>query len=370
LSYHTFDYPATVRQSQRTLALARQLENRELIAGSLNTLAYAEALLGQVSACQSHMEEAKELYAALGNRALEVDCLTIIALTKIWQGEIGVGIGDARTAFTISQEIDNPWGQISSSNVLAFGLMDKGDYEEALYVAQQGRQQAQAHDLVLVSFLNLLILGIIHRAMMALEAAQAVHQEAAVLSERAGSPALAEMIAAQLCADYALAGDWETAIRYVRQALALRKYNALPLVISPLWLETEALLRGGDVTQAREDCRRWGELVSHIPRYRLSHLRSLAALAEWDGYRKEAIAHLKEANALAEAMGLPGEQWSILINLAQLYPEAEQQQVAKEQAAEIANRLAGGIGDEALREAFITGCSAANSASVITLANG
>jgi DNA-binding SARP family transcriptional activator/tetratricopeptide (TPR) repeat protein len=370
LSYHTFDYPATVRHSQRTLALARQLENRELIAGSLNTLAYAEALLGQVSACQSHMEEAKELYAALGNRALEVDCLTIIALTKIWQGEIGVGIGDARTAFTISQEIDNPWGQISSSNVLAFGLMDKGDYEEALYVAQQGRQQAQAHDLVLVSFLNLLILGIIHRAMMALEAAQAVHQEAAVLSERAGSPALAEMIAAQLCADYALAGDWETAIRYVRQALALRKYNALPLVISPLWLETEALLRGGDVTQAREDCRRWGELVSHIPHYRLSHLRSLAALAEWDGYRKEAIAHLKEANALAEAMGLPGEQWSILINLAQLYPEAEQQQVAKEQAAEIANRLAGGIGDEALREAFITGCSAANSASVITLANG
>jgi tetratricopeptide (TPR) repeat protein len=156
----------------------------------------------------------------------------------------------------------------------------------------------------------------------------------------------------------------------VRQALALRKYNALPLVIAPLWLETEALLRGGDVTQAHEDCQRWGKLVSHIPRYRLSHLRSLAVLAGWDGDREQAIAYLEEAKALAEMMGLPGEQWPILAKLAQLYPEAEQQQVAKEQAAEIANRLAREIGDEALREAFITGCSAANSASVITLANG
>jgi hypothetical protein len=40
LSHHTFDYPATVHHSQQTLALARELENRELIAVSLNTLAY------------------------------------------------------------------------------------------------------------------------------------------------------------------------------------------------------------------------------------------------------------------------------------------------------------------------------------------
>ena len=338
LAYHTFDYPTTLLHSRQTLALARELDNRELIAGSLNTLAYAEALLGQVRACQAHMEEAKNLYAALGNKALEVDCLTIIAVTKIWLGQVEASIADSRTAYAISREIDNPWGQIHSSAVLAAGLMDKGDYEEALYVARQGRQQAQTHDLVLVSFLNLLVLGMVHRALLALQTAQAVHLEAAALSERAQLESFAEMSATELCADCALAGDWETATRYARQALASRKYIALPLVVSPRWPETEALLRGGDIELARDDAQRWGELVGHIPRYRLPHLRSLAVLAEWEGNRGQAIAYLEEANALAEQIGLPGEQWPILARLGELYQaigDEEKAQSAFEQAAEI-----------------------------------
>lgn len=355
LAYHTFDYPATVLHSQRTLALAREVDNQELMAGSLNTLAYAEALLGQVRACQAHMEEAKTRYATLGNRALEADCLTIIALVKMWQGQTEAGIVDARAAYSISQEIDNPWGQIASSAVLAFGLMDKGDYEEALHFARQGRQQAQAHDMVLVSFLNLLVLGMVHRALLALEPARAAHLEAADLNERAQSEAFAEMIAAELCADCVLAGEWEVATRYARQALALRKYTALPLVISPRWPETEALLRGGDVELAREDARKWGELVGHIPRYRLPHLRSLAMLAEWDGDIKQAIAHLEEALSLAEEIGLPGEQWPILAKLGELYKasgDEEKRRQASAQATEIIRVLAAKIDDENLKDSF------------------
>ncbi|MCZ7568765.1 MAG: AAA family ATPase [Ardenticatenaceae bacterium] len=359
LAYHTFDYPTTVRHSQQAVALARELGNQELMAGSLNTLAYAEFLLGQVRACQAHMEEAKTRYATLGNRALEADCLTIIALVKMCQGQLEAGIADAHTAYTISQEIDNPWGQIASSAVLAFGLMDKGDYEEALRFARQGRQQAQAHDMVLVSFLNLLVFGMVYRALLASESARAAHLEAAGLNERAGSQSFAEMTAAQLCADCALAGDWEAATRYARQALASRKYTALPLVISPRWPETEALLRGGEVELAREDVRTWGELVSHIPRYRLPHLHSLALLAEWDGDMKQAITHLEEALSLAEQIGLPGEEWPILAKLGELYRangDEEQAQRAFGKAAEIIQALAAKIDDEDLRAGFLAAC--------------
>ena len=356
LAYHTFDYPTTVRHSRQALALARELANQALIAGSLNTLAYAEALLGQVGACQSHMEEAKDLYATLGNKALEVDCLTIIALTKIWLGQIEAGIVDARAAYTISREIDNPWGQISSSAVLAFGLMDKGDYEAALSVAQQGRQQAQAHDLVLVSFLNLLILGMVHRALLALAAARSAHLEAAALSERAQSESFAEMSAAQLCADCALAGEWEEATRYAREALSHRKYDVMPLVISQSWPETEALLRAGEVELAHEDARRWGELIGHIPRYRLPHLRSLALLAEWEGDTQQALAHLQEALALAEQIGLPGEQWQILARLGKLYKVIGREGQARHafgKAGELIQALAAKIGDEKLKAGFL-----------------
>ncbi|MCC7360315.1 MAG: AAA family ATPase [Anaerolineales bacterium] len=349
LAYHTFDYPATRRHSQQSLALARELNNPELIAGSLNTLAYAEALLGQARACHAHMEEAKRIYAALGNRALEVDCLTIMAVVNLWQGHLATSLADARTAHAISQAIGNPWGQIHSSSVLAGGLLDQGDYGEALRVAEQGRQLAPGHDLVLVSLLNLLILGAVHRATLDMTAAQAVHLEAAKLIEATPSALLAEMAAAELCADFALAGAWPEAGRYAREALASRQYDAVPLLVSPHWLETEALLRCGEVDQAREDARRWGKLVGHLPRYRLAHLRSQAVLAGWEGDQKRAIALFEEAQALAEDIGLPGEQWPILAALAQLYPEAAQRQAAKDEAAQIITHLAAQIeADEVL----------------------
>lgn len=360
LAYHTFDYPTTVHHCQQALALARELDNRELIAGSLNTLAYAEALLGQVGAAQADMQEAKDLYATLGNRALEADCLTIIGLTKIWQGQIESSIADTRAAFAISREIDNPWGVISSSTVLAFGLVDNGDYEEALSVARHGRQQAQAHDLVLVSFLNLLVLGMVYRALLAPGAARSAHLEAAALGERAPSESFAGMSAAQLCADYALAGEWEEATRYAREALSHRNYDVLPLVVSVLWPETEALLRGGDIELARDDARRWGELVGHIPRYRLLHLRSLAALAEWEGDRGQAIAHLEEARSLAGQIGLPGELWPILEKLGELYRaigDEGQGRQALDKAGEIIQALAARIDDEGLRARFLESAS-------------
>jgi tetratricopeptide (TPR) repeat protein len=212
--------------------------------------------------------------------------------------------------------------------------------------------------MVLVSFLNLLVFGMVYRALLALEPARAAHLEAAALNERAQAEAFAEMIAAELCGDCALAGEWETATRYAREALALRKYTALPLVMSPRWLETEALLRGGAVELAREDAQRWGALVGQIPRYRLPHLRSLALLAEWDGSREQAIAHLEEANALAEAIGLPGEQWQLLAKLGELYQASGAAQQARaraafERAAEIAQALAAKLDDRGLRAGFL-----------------
>lgn len=161
--------------------------------------------------------------------------------------------------------------------MLAFGLTDAGAYQAALQIAKHGRQRARDHDMVLVRFLNLLVLGMVCRALLAPEPARAADLEAADLNQRVQSEPRAEMIAAHLCADYALAGDWQTAGGYARQALALRNYSALPLVIAASWLETEALLRCGDSELAHDAARRQGALIGHIPRYRLPHLRSLAA---------------------------------------------------------------------------------------------
>jgi hypothetical protein len=319
LAHHLFDFQTSRRHSARALALARDLDNQALIAGALNSLAYAHLLSGDLTPGERYMAEARALYAALGNRALEADCLTAMAAANIWQGQVDQGIVAARAAYAINREIENPWGQIYSSNWLAAGLLDKSLYEEALQAAQEGQRQAQNHDFVPVAAFNLLILGQVYRALGAPEAALAVHQEARNRSQGGRSQSLADMVAAELCADYALMAKWPEAQVYAREALAQRTYAALPLVISPRWLETEALLRSGDGKLAREDAHRWGELVGHIPRFRLPHLRSLALLAEWEGALEQAIAYLAAALALAGEIGLRGEEEQILAALDRLY---------------------------------------------------
>jgi len=301
LTHHRFDFSASLMHSERALALTRDLGQREMIARTLNSLAYAHSLLGQLDRGEPEMREAQHIYVELGNRAMEVDCRTALAAIKIWQGQVDAGIAEARIAHALSQAISNPWGQIYSSNWLAMGLMDRSMYDEALKVAQEAHDIAQTHDFMPVVIFNCLILGNVHRTLMQFDAALEIHREVEAMNVQPG-PVLSQ-IKAELCTDFAFNGDWDSALKYAREALMYRQYHELPLVLSPRWTETEALIRGGDIDAAQQDAVRWGELVSHIPRLRIPHLRSLACLASGQ-IKKE---YLREAAALAESMGLLGE---------------------------------------------------------------
>jgi hypothetical protein len=153
-----------------------------------------------------------------------------------------------------------------------------------------------------VAVINLLILGSIQRAHGNLEQARDLHLAAQALSQQEGTPAFGDVVAAELCSDCALLGDWTAATGHARAAVAARAYTALPLVIPLRWIETEALLRAGETRLAQEDARRWGALVANVPRLRLSHLASLVVLAEHAGDTAAANAYGEEARALAEVM--------------------------------------------------------------------
>ena len=79
-------------------------------------------------------------------------------------------------------------------------------------------------------------------------------------------------------------------------------------------------------------------------------------LAQWDGDTTQTIAHLEAANALAEEIGLPGEQWQILAVLGELYRAKADEARTREalgQAAQIVQTLATKIDDEGLRAGFL-----------------
>ena len=176
------------------------------------------------------------------------------------------------------------------------------------------------------------------------------------LIETMGSPPLIEALAAQLCADCALAGTWEEARSYALQALENRTDYFIPSMKLTLWYETDALVRAGEIERATEDVRRYGERIGTSRRYRISHLRALAVLAENLGEVDTAIEHLQEAAQLAEVIGLPGELWLIQAAQGEMYlkrGEKAQARSAFELAADIVQRLADSISDLGQRANFL-----------------
>jgi Flp pilus assembly protein TadD len=71
----------------------------------------------------------------------------------------------------------------------------------------------------------------------------------------------------------------------------------------------------------------------------------------------KAIAHLREAVALAAAIGLPGERWQIQAALGELHDERGEREAARAaftQAAAIVRGLADRINNDALRADFLS----------------
>src|SRR6185369_9342625 len=102
----------------------------------------------------------------------------IVAIIQVNAGRVTDGITAARAGIAIGEEVENPWGRANCAHPLARGLLDQGEWGEALDVARAGVAAARAagHPPTLV--FNLLALGAVYRAHAALEAAYAAHREA------------------------------------------------------------------------------------------------------------------------------------------------------------------------------------------------
>lgn len=190
--------------------------------------------------------------------------------------------------------------------------------------------------------------------------ARRILAEAVAVAETFDLGGMYVTILSQLCMHSAAAGEWEAAYQFALKAIALRKRAGAALAVWDFYrqYQTEALLRGGDERQARADVQRLGESLGTNQRFRLTYLRSLAVLAEWEGQSEQAISHLHEAAGIAADLGLPAEQWQIQARLARVYEawgEPVQAHSAWARAAAMIQGLAQAIGDEVLRSRFLAG---------------
>ena len=379
------DPASALPHGEQALSLARKSLDQELETRSLSLLGLIHIRGGDFEEAIRCLEASLVLYArlrneqsasrelslahflsgspptqTLTNRATEGLCWGHLAFAQVHAGQVQSSLRSGRLGLAFSKESKNVWAQVNTTFCLTYGLLDAGMYEEALVLMQQTMALARTLPPTVNFQRFLTALGSTYQAVQQWEEAQAALEEAVAVAETLGLRPTRVPALSQLCMNWALAGDWEAAYRSAVKAIAIRKgYGAalIPLDFSPQY-ETEALLRGGEECQAREEVQRLGERVGSYQRFRIVYLRSLATIAAWEGQSERAIDHLCEAAQLAAELGLPGEQWQIQAALGSLYEAAgkpAQADTAWAKASRIVQGLAEGIGDKALRMRFLAG---------------
>jgi DNA-binding SARP family transcriptional activator len=311
LGFYDFDAPKIIAHGQRALAIARELGAVELMARCLNVLSYGKKQGGQLGEAERYAGEARTLFQSMGNRAMEVDSMCVMASICMNQGRVEEGLALARTAYDVSTEIGNVWGQVNSMYHLAFVSLERGAVPEALEMAERCVTLTEEFKLQVLQVNGYILLGIVQRTLGARDEACTTHVTALDLAQQIASPALKAAAAIELCTDYALLERWRDAETAALEA-ATGKSNLFVLAFGlSRWHVTEALLRSGQVQLAIEDLERWKARIEESPRHRISYLHAVAVLAHTQGRNDSAIAALQEALALAQALQLESEQKEI-----------------------------------------------------------
>ena len=381
MTYGAGAFEHSGRLARKALASARALEVRpDLIARALETLARLELFRGRLEESATYAEEGAELSRELaerpsprrllpsmptamglmaswkvGNKAMEIQCLMYLAYVRVFQGRLKEGVAFGREVLGKSRELPER-AEAMGSPALSLGLLASGEYEEALEVCLRGTELARKAQDMFLLWHNLDHLGRTYEVLLDLQEARRVYEEALELGAQLG-PHYEALSSASLCAVAALSENWEEAYPHARRA---HEAGTSFDVLDGLYLhhEVEALLRGGDERHAREVVRRFADRPRTNGRERIAYLRSMAVLSEFEGDTQRAIGQLHEARTLAEKIGLPKELWQSQSKIGELHEQRGQTEEAREAfslAAQTLRMLAGNIGDEKLREGFLSG---------------
>src|SRR5918998_2246317 len=191
--------------ARKALASARALEEErpDLIARALWTLTRLELFRGRLEESAAYAEEGAALSRELaepppprsllpsmltaamglmaswkaGTKTMETQCLNILAFDRIMQGRLQEGIRVAREARGISRELHDR-AEAMALAVLGIGLVEIGEYEEGLELCQRGTEVVRKAQNPNYMWHNLDHLGRAYEALLDLERAHRVHEEA------------------------------------------------------------------------------------------------------------------------------------------------------------------------------------------------
>ncbi|GCF08469.1 AAA family ATPase [Dictyobacter arantiisoli] len=364
LSGYSRDLPVDCLVGEQAMRAARSLARPDFIMRSIGGIvntnarshAWEEAMLCvNAEEAGRYAEEAAALYAQLGNRVMEADCLCMVAEARIHAGQAPIAVDLLRQAHAMSIEEEDSWGQAISACRLGWAWQELGLYENALDSCREALAIARMMDIPPLLFGCLAVMGAIDLALLRLDDAAADFLEAQRLNDSFPNHPYSEFLARKLCAVSLLNGEQAESYRYALQALEQRDRSTSVIGLTR-WFETTAFLQQNDEASAWTDIVRFGRWIGNNRRYRIPHLRSLALYASHNGKNDQALEALHEAVMIARQIDLPGEVWPIYIAMADLYDAVGQEEAAEQmvaQAIAVMRAIVDGIKELHLRNDFL-----------------
>lgn len=343
-----------LERAEEALSLAQELGRRDLIAHSTVGLALLGVYAGRWDEVASRSEEARTLYVAIGDRAMQAELLNLSAWGELMIGDPEKALRLGKQKLAATRELGDQPIHAADLHGLAMALLERGEYEEALSVARRGSAEARSLGSSERLHPNLLILGDVCRTLFRLAEARTYYTE---MSRSVNIPQFHACTHSKLCAIAALEGSWEDARTHATEAHETRGEIILQFNDSfHRHYEIEALLRAGDAELAREVLDRFEKHIKDNRRLQVAYLRALAVADRYTDESTAAVGHLEEAEKLAGEIGLPGELWQIRSALGDLYEERGDREESIRHfslAAQNIRALAGKIDDDELRRGFL-----------------
>jgi class 3 adenylate cyclase/tetratricopeptide (TPR) repeat protein len=126
------DTARAVEAGERSLAIARELGEREQVAFTLNDLARAYMAGGDFESAAERIDEARALWEELDNRAMLSDSLGQSSHLRLLAGDHEGAMTEARAALATAESIGNRWGQAHALLAVYRIELDRGEVGAAM----------------------------------------------------------------------------------------------------------------------------------------------------------------------------------------------------------------------------------------------
>ena len=343
----------------RSLAIARELNDRQQIAFTLNDLWRPYASVGEIDASRACLDEARPLWREMGNLPMLCENLSGTAALLALAGDGKEALSLYEEAYAIAREIVNPWGQAHSLFNAYLIDLEQGNVGRAMDRMRECIQLAEQAGFVIPQSATRADLGALFARLGQVERGKELADQGLEVA-REQTPLAAPMVLVKKAEIFLLAGEFEAA----ESSLAQADVGRLPGPIRGAAAAEVDILRGqlaaaqGDPARAvdiaievLERLRRLG-MRQFVPEALLLQGASLVALERWS----EAEHVLREASSEAEVLGYRMVLWQIVRELARVRAATGDEQDAsrlRERAGTIVLEIASTIDDEPLRESFL-----------------